>query len=135
MCLLPTRWHCLNIHGLTRGRISVPITEEGEDDAELQVQDVSGHNSHHSSEEETHSWDEHENSSQQSEDTEASDEEYLDMVEDHKMDHADIKSAFHIALTSPNVWSTGTAVLQPWIPSTNLKQLRYTVVGSWSWLL
>ena len=37
----------------------------------------------------------------------------------------DVKNAFHIALTSPNLWSTGVAVLHPWEPSTNLKRLRY----------
>ena len=37
----------------------------------------------------------------------------------------DVKHAFYIALTSPNLWSTGVVVLQCWEPSTDLKFLRY----------
>ena len=42
-----------------------------------------------------------------------------------KKDRSDVKSAFHIALTSPNIWHTDSEVLQTWIPTPNLKRLRY----------
>ena len=40
-------------------------------------------------------------------------------------DRHDIKNVFHIALTSPNLWSTGIAVLHAWELSANLRCLRY----------
>ena len=40
-------------------------------------------------------------------------------------DRSDVKSAFHIALTSPNIWGTKPGVLQTWVPTPNLKRLRY----------
>ena len=50
---------------------------------------------------------------------------------------SDVKSAFHIAITTPNLWTTGAGTLQPWIPSTNLRRLRYvgnldtTTIANW----
>ena len=38
---------------------------------------------------------------------------------------SDVKSAFHIAITTPNLWTTGAGTLQPWVPSANLRRLRY----------
>jgi hypothetical protein len=52
-------------------------------------------------------------------------------------DHSDVRNAFHIALTSPNIWSPAALSLQPWTPSTNIKRLRYvgtlepTVIADW----
>ena len=42
-----------------------------------------------------------------------------------KKDRLDIKSAFHIALTSPNIWDTNPEVLHTWVLTPNLKRLRY----------
>ena len=52
-------------------------------------------------------------------------------------DRHDIKNAFHIALTSLNLWSTGIAVLHAWEPSANLRRLRYVgklepaIIAAW----
>ena len=41
-------------------------------------------------------------------------------------DRSDVKSAFHIALTSPNMWQIAPDELQPWVLSPNLRRLHYT---------
>ena len=40
-------------------------------------------------------------------------------------DRSDVKSAFHIALTSPNIWQIAPEQLQPWLLTPNLRRLRY----------
>ena len=42
-----------------------------------------------------------------------------------RKERPDVKSAFHIALTSPNLWPTNPGVLRIWHLSPNLKRLRY----------
>jgi len=43
-----------------------------------------------------------------------------------RKERSDVKNAFHIALTSPNIWSPAALMQQGWVPSSNLKRLRYT---------
>ena len=40
-------------------------------------------------------------------------------------DHSDVKSAFHIALTSPNIWDTSPGEPHTQGPTLNLKHLQY----------
>ena len=42
-----------------------------------------------------------------------------------KKDCSDIKSTFHIALMSPNIWDANPEVLHTWVPTPNLKRLQY----------
>ena len=49
----------------------------------------------------------------------------ISMACGQKKDCLDVKSAFHIALTSPNIWDTNPKVLHTWVPTPNLKCLQY----------